>query len=78
MSNSEEFEKALDKKANVADEITINYEGNDEINIFAPVIYKNKVRAVIVGSMLLRDLKNKLIASGITKYGRGNHCIRQW
>ena len=69
VSNSEGFEKALDKKANVADEITINYEGNDEINIFAPVIYKNKVRAVIVGSMLLRDLKNKLIASGITKYG---------
>lgn len=69
VSNSEGFEKALDKKANVADEITINYEGNDEINIFAPIIYKNKVRAVIVGSMLLRDLKNKLIASGITKYG---------
>lgn len=52
VSNSEGFEKALDKKANVADEITINYEGNDEINIFAPVIYKNKVRAVIVGSKL--------------------------
>lgn len=69
VSSSTGFEKALEKNANVADEITVNYEGNNEINIYAPVVYKNKVKAVVVGSMLLSDLKKMLNVSGITKYG---------
>lgn len=70
VSKSDGFSKALEKKkANVAENITINYAGNDEICIFAPVVYKDKVRAVAVGSVLVSDLKKCLSDAGINKNG---------
>lgn len=67
--NSNGFKKAIKKKSNVATEVTLNYVGTEELCIFVPVIVGDRVQAVLVGSMLLSDLSNRLYNSGLAKNG---------
>lgn len=69
ISKSDGFEKALGKTANISNDITTNYNGNDELCFFVPVISGEKVQSVLVGSMLLEDMSNKLYNSGLSKEG---------
>lgn len=66
---SDGFEKALGGKENVANEITVNYVGREEICFFVPVMSGDNVQSVLVGSMLLSDMSNKLYDSGFSKNG---------
>lgn len=66
---SEGFENALAGKSNVATGVTLNYAGNDELCFFAPVISGERVQSVLIGSMLIDDMSNKLYNSGLSKEG---------
>ena len=60
ISGSEGYEKALSGKSNIATEVTLNYTGNDELCFFVPVKSRGTVQSVLVGSMLLENMSNKL------------------
>lgn len=69
IAGSEGYEKALSGVSNVATEVTLNYIGNDEICFFVPVKSGKTVQSVLVGSMLLKNMSNKLYNSGLSKEG---------
>lgn len=69
IAGSEGYEKALSGVSNVATEVTLNYIGNDEICFFVPVKSGKAVQSVLVGSMLLENMSNKLYNSGLSKEG---------
>ena len=66
---SDGFGMALAGKSNVATEVTMNYAGNDELCFFVPIISGGKVQYVLIGSMLIDDMSNKLYNSGLSKEG---------
>ena len=63
------FDKALNKSANIAEETSINFAGTEELCIYVPVIANDKVQGVVVGSVLLSDLSNRLYNSGLAENG---------
>ncbi len=69
ISGGEGYEKALSGKSNIATEVTLNYTGNDELCFFVPVKSRGTVQSVLVGSMLLENMSNKLYNSGLSKDG---------
>jgi len=69
IAGSEGYEKALSGVSNVATEVTLNYIGNDEICFFVPVKSGKAVQSVLVGSMILENMSNKLYNSGLSKEG---------
>ena len=69
IAGSEGYEKALSGKSNIATEVTLNYTGNDELCFFVPVKSRGTVQSVLVGSMLLENMSNKLYNSGLAKDG---------
>lgn len=69
IAGSEGYEKALSGESNIATEVTLNYTGDDELCFFVPVKSEGKVQSVLVGSVLIDNMSNKLYNSGLSKEG---------